>query len=70
VALSNRRFESQLHLLHWVAGEAGSGGEYLRVPDDVDPAEGGAPEETAAEQDEWEVRGLIRILRDINGELV
>jgi len=49
-------------------GEAGGGGEYLRVPDDADPAKGGAPEEAAAERDEWEVRGLICILRDFDAK--
>jgi microfibrillar-associated protein 1 len=45
-------------------GEAG--GEYIPVPDDADPDEGDHPELAAAERDAWEVRELIRILRDVD----
>ena len=34
------------------AGEAGGGGEHPRVPDDANPAKGGAPEEEAATEPE------------------
>ena len=48
-------------------GEAG--GEYIPVPDDTDPAEEDSPEKCLAERDAWEVRELIRILRDVDEAL-
>lgn len=42
------------------------GGEFVPVPDDTDPNEEDAPELVAAERDAWEVRELVRILRDFD----
>ena len=42
-------------------GEAG--GEFIPVPDDADPDD---PDLVAAERDAWEVRELMRILRDVD----
>eukprot|EP00571_Detonula_confervacea_P013741 CAMPEP_0172298734 /NCGR_PEP_ID=MMETSP1058-20130122/1252_1 /TAXON_ID=83371 /ORGANISM="Detonula confervacea, Strain CCMP 353" /LENGTH=649 /DNA_ID=CAMNT_0013008023 /DNA_START=34 /DNA_END=1983 /DNA_ORIENTATION=- len=47
-------------------GEAG--GEFIHVPDDTDPTEE-TPEKVLAERDAWEVRELIRILRDVDEAL-
>ena len=48
-------------------GEAG--GEFIVVPDDTDPNEEDSPELVMAERDAWEVRELIRILRDVDEAL-
>jgi microfibrillar-associated protein 1 len=40
-----------------------SGGEYIPVPDDADPDD---PDLLAAERDAWEVRELLRLLRDVD----
>lgn len=45
-------------------GEAGS--EFIPIPDDSDPNEQDSPELVLAERDAWEVRELIRILRDVD----
>ncbi len=46
------------------------GGEYIPVPDDTDPTEeDGSPELVTAERNAWEVRELIRILRDVDDAL-
>lgn len=45
-------------------GEAG--GEFLAVPDDADPTEEDSPDRVQAERDAWEVRELVRILRDFD----
>jgi len=42
------------------------GGEFLPVPDDSDPVDEDSPELVLAERDAWEVRELIRILRDVD----
>ena len=42
------------------------GGEFLSVPDDSDPVDTDSPELVLAERDAWEVRELIRILRDVD----
>jgi microfibrillar-associated protein 1 len=42
------------------------GGEYIPVPDDTDPTQEDSPELVAAERNAWEVRELIRILRDVD----
>ncbi|KAL3756062.1 hypothetical protein ACHAWU_002641 [Discostella pseudostelligera] len=42
------------------------GGEYIPVPDDTDPTEEDSPELVAIERNAWEVRELIRILRDVD----
>ena len=41
------------------------GGEFIPVPDDSDPADD-SPELVLAERDAWEVRELLRILRDVD----
>jgi len=48
-------------------GEAG--GEFIVVPDDTDPTEEDSPELVMAERDAWEVRELVRILRDVDEAL-
>lgn len=42
------------------------GGEFIPVPDDSDPTDEDSPELVLAERDAWEVRELIRILRDVD----
>eukprot|EP00985_Skeletonema_marinoi_P032507 scaffold39158_cov165-Skeletonema_marinoi.AAC.2 len=42
------------------------GGEFIAVPDDSDPVDEDFPELVLAERDAWEVRELIRILRDVD----
>ena len=42
------------------------GGEFIAVPDDSDPVDEDSPELVLAERDAWEVRELIRILRDVD----
>jgi microfibrillar-associated protein 1 len=42
------------------------GGEFIPVPDDSDPTDEDSPEMVLAERDAWEVRELIRILRDVD----
>lgn len=42
------------------------GGEFIPVPDDSDPVDKDSPELVLAERDAWEVRELIRILRDVD----
>mmetsp|Transcript_26989 Transcript_26989/g.38612 ORF Transcript_26989/g.38612 Transcript_26989/m.38612 type:complete len:626 (+) Transcript_26989:118-1995(+) len=42
------------------------GGEFIPVPDDSDPVDEDSPELVLAERDAWEVRELIRILRDVD----
>ena len=48
-------------------GEAG--GDFIVVPDDTDPTEEDSPDLILAERDAWEVRELIRMLRDIDQSL-
>ena len=43
--------------------------EFIPVPDDSDPSEQDSPELALAERDAWEVRELIRILRDLDEAL-
>ena len=45
------------------------GGEFIPVPDDTDPTEEDNPELVSAERNAWEVRELIRILRDVDEAL-
>jgi microfibrillar-associated protein 1 len=40
-----------------------SGGDFIPVPDDADPDD---PDLVAAERDAWEVRELLRLLRDVD----
>jgi len=46
----------------------GEGGDFISVPDDSDPTEDGSSA-LQAEKDAWEVRELVRILRDIDAAL-
>jgi len=46
-----------------------TGGEFIVVPDDTDPTEEDSPELVMAERDAWEVRELVRILRDVDEAL-
>mmetsp|Transcript_25826 Transcript_25826/g.46793 ORF Transcript_25826/g.46793 Transcript_25826/m.46793 type:complete len:187 (+) Transcript_25826:470-1030(+) len=45
-----------------------TGGEFLSVPDDTDPTEE-SPDKVQVEREAWEVRELIRILRDVDDAL-
>ena len=50
--------------------DVGEGGEFTAVPDDSDPIEEDYPELANAERDAWEVRELIRILREVDEAMV
>lgn len=46
--------------------DIGEGREFTSIPDDTDPTEEDSPELANAERDAWEVRELIRILREVD----
>jgi len=46
--------------------DIGEGREFNSIPDDTDPTEEDSPELANAERDAWEVRELIRILREVD----
>ncbi|KAL7472885.1 hypothetical protein ACHAXS_013267 [Conticribra weissflogii] len=46
--------------------DIGEGREFISIPDDTDPTEEDSPELANAERDAWEVRELIRILREVD----